>query len=96
MPWRLIAFIIIFAVFLAFISFNLENRCDISFGIKVFKDVPVFLTIFVSFFLGLLCALPFKLRGGKKRGETLKDKERETKPAKDNFSGSDGGDYGID
>ena len=85
MPWRLIALIIILAVFLAFITFNMENRCDISFGIKVYKDIPVFLTIFTSFILGMLCALPIKLRSGKKRDETTKDK----KPAKDDFHGSD-------
>jgi len=85
MPWRLISLIIVLAVFLAFITFNMDNRCDISFGIKVYKDIPVFLTIFTSFILGMLCALPIKLRAGKKRDETSKDK----KPPKDNFSGSD-------
>jgi uncharacterized integral membrane protein len=70
MPWRLLVFIIICAVFLAFITFNLENKCDISFGIKVFKDIPVFLTIFVSFMIGLLCALPFALKLKKKNKET--------------------------
>jgi uncharacterized integral membrane protein len=90
MPWRLISLIIVLAVFLAFITFNMDNRCDISFGIKVYKDIPVFLTIFTSFILGMLCALPIKLRAGKKREETTKDK----KPVKDNFSGSDSVPYG--
>jgi uncharacterized integral membrane protein len=89
MPWRLILLIIILAVFLAFITFNMDNRCDVSFGIKVYKDIPVFLTIFTSFILGMLCALPIKLRSGKKRDETTKDK----KPAKDDFSGSGGVSY---
>ena len=93
MPWRLIMMIIILAVLLAFITFNMDNRCDISFGknIKVIKDVPVFLTIFTSFILGMLCALPLKFSAGKKRDETTKDK----KPAKDDFSGSDGASYNI-
>jgi uncharacterized integral membrane protein len=92
--------IIIFAVFLAFITFNLENKCDISFGIKVFKDIPVYLTIFASFIFGLLFALPLKLRKGKKQGEIikdkLKDKKREFKPVKNEFKDINGGDYGID
>jgi DMSO/TMAO reductase YedYZ heme-binding membrane subunit len=100
MPWRLILWIIIFAVILTFISFNLENKCDISFGITVFEKVPVFLTIFASFFLGLLFALPLKFGKKKKQGDVFKDKlidkKQEPKPIKDHFSGSDGGDYGID
>jgi len=90
MPWRLFSLIIILAVLLAFITFNLENRCDISFGIKVYKDIPVFLTIFTSFILGMLCALPLKLSAEKKR------KEKGKKPAKDDFSGSEDGRYNID
>jgi uncharacterized integral membrane protein len=62
MPWRLIAVIVIFAVFLAFITFNLDNRCNISFGLVKFEDVPVFLTVFISFVFGIFCTLPFLLR----------------------------------
>jgi len=80
---------------LAFITFNLENKCDVSFGIKVFHDIPVFLTIFASFVFGLLCALPFKLRAGKKRNETAKEKNMDKKQVKDDFSGSDSVPYSI-
>ena len=66
MPWRLIVFLVVFAVFLTFITFNLENRCDISFGFIVITQVPVFLTVFISFVLGVLCALPIALTAGKK------------------------------
>jgi len=71
MPWRLIFFILIFAIFLAFVTFNLENRCDIYFGPggMGFHDIPVFITIFTSFFLGLLCTLPFLYYAGKRRRE---------------------------
>jgi len=58
MPWRLIIFIIIFALFLVFITFNLDNKCDISFGFTVIEGVPVFITVFSSFLIGFLCALP--------------------------------------
>ena len=59
MSWRLIQFILFFAIIFLFIVFNLGNKCDISFGFTVIKDVPVFLTAFSSFFIGMLCILPF-------------------------------------
>ena len=69
MPWRLIIFIAIFAVFLVFISFNLENRCDISFGFAKLSEVPVFITIFTSFVLGIFCSLPLIMHIKKRRAE---------------------------
>jgi len=68
-PWRLIIFIAIFAVFLVFISFNLENKCDIGFGFAKLKEVPVFITIFSSFVLGLFCAIPLVIHIKKRRDE---------------------------
>ena len=79
MPWRLIIVFVIFAVFLVFITFNLDNRCDVSFGFAVINDVPVFLTVFLSFALGLFCTFPLLLRSMK----TKKDKPGFEKPAKE-------------
>jgi uncharacterized integral membrane protein len=62
MPWRLIQFIVLFVIFFLFIVFNLENKTDISFGFTKVKDIPVFLTAFSGFFIGMLCTLPFALR----------------------------------
>jgi len=62
MPWRLILSIVIFAIFLTFITFNLDNRCDVNLGFAKFSNVPVFITIFSSFVLGLLCGLPIAYR----------------------------------
>jgi uncharacterized integral membrane protein len=75
MPWRLIAVIVIFAVFLAFVTFNLDNKCDVNFGVAKVSDVPVFLTIFISFILGLFFALPIGLTIRKKRKEKHETKE---------------------
>jgi uncharacterized integral membrane protein len=61
MPWRLIQIVVVFAVILLFIVFNLENKCDISFGVTKIHDAPVFLTAFCSFVFGMLCTLPFIL-----------------------------------
>jgi len=86
MPWRLIVFILVFSVFLAFVTFNLDNRCDISFGFTVIPGVPVFLTVFISFIFGLLCALPFIFRFGKKHKDTaVKDNKEDSDRMKNNI-----------
>jgi uncharacterized integral membrane protein len=102
MPWRLLGFILLAAVFLAFIGFNLENRCDVSFGFYTFSQVPVFLTAFFTLVLGMALALPLaisfrsKLRRAKREeagtgvGEPLpRNKKGKRKP-------ETGGPDGID
>jgi uncharacterized integral membrane protein len=64
--------IAVFVILLVFVSFNLENKCDISFGFDKIQDVPVFLTIFFSFVLGFFGTLPFVLRAGSKRKRSPK------------------------
>ena len=65
---RLILFILIFAIFLAFIVLNLDNKCDINIGFHKYEGIPVFLSIFFSFIFGMLFALPlvFSFRKRKK------------------------------
>jgi uncharacterized membrane protein YciS (DUF1049 family) len=79
MPWRLIGFIIIFALFIVFITLNLDNRCNISFHFVVFQDVPIFLTVFFAFALGLISSVPYiisvKLRKGKQGNERPSNKK---------------------
>jgi uncharacterized integral membrane protein len=83
MPLRLIEFILVFAVFLVFIAFNLENKCDINFGFRLMKDVPVFLTAFSSFIFGMLCAVPFIIGArAKKKAKAGKNGEVPEKPKK--------------
>jgi hypothetical protein len=69
----------VLAVFLAFITFNLDNKCDISFWFKtlVIKDVPVYLTVFTLYALGLLTSLPFFIGRKKKDEKTNKDVKEE-------------------
>jgi len=69
MPWRLIIAIIVFIIFMIFAAFNLDNRCNISFGFTVIEQVPVFITVFFSFVVGLFCALPLALQIRKKRAD---------------------------
>lgn len=85
MPWRLIGFIIMFSVFLVFTLSNMGNKCDISFINPNWtcKDVPVFITIFCSFILGMLCTLPIivsiNLRKRKEAGQPLKHKKEQNR-----------------
>jgi uncharacterized integral membrane protein len=79
MPWRLVIYIAIFALFLVFVAFNLENRCDISFGFGVLEQVPVFITIFTSFVLGLLGAIPLVLHLKKKMEIKKIDPKKDSK-----------------
>ena len=83
MPWRLIVCIIVFIVFLIFITLNLDNRCDIVFGFAKLSDVPVFITIFTSFILGFSCALPLVLHFKKKKKEDFGKIKIDKKPKKD-------------
>ena len=107
MPWRLTGFIVLFGIFLVFTAFNLDNRCDINFGFRVFQGVPVFFTVFASFVAGLLCALPFAFAVRRKK-KVLAEKGSvpASKPGKKRggkqeipelspLSPEDGGPYGI-
>ncbi|MDR2375339.1 MAG: hypothetical protein LBD96_02755 [Treponema sp.] len=109
MPWRLIGVVLLGAVFLFFIGFNLENRCDISLGFFTFSQVPVFLTALSAFMLGLFLALPLvvSFRFGnrrKKKTETPAGKVSRKKREKTAGTAESGvsagspppdGDYGI-
>ena len=66
---RLIMFIVIFAVFLAFIALNLgeDHTCNVSLGFRTFEHVPVFLSALFSFALGMMFTLPLILSFGKKK-----------------------------
>jgi uncharacterized integral membrane protein len=61
MPWRMIGFIVLFGILLVFITLNLQNSCDVSFGFTIVENVPVYLTAFCAFALGLLFAIPLSI-----------------------------------
>jgi uncharacterized integral membrane protein len=92
MPWRLIGLIVILAVLLSFIGVNLNNTCDISFGFANFSGVPIYLTVFASFILGMLTSLPFIIF------TVVKKKQKTEKPAKAQKAPPENPDvpYGID
>jgi len=75
MPKRLIQIIVIFAIFLLFIIFNLEKKCDISFGFAVIHDVPVYLTVFCSIVFGMISTLPFILAYQARKKQKIENKK---------------------
>jgi len=82
---RLILIIVILSLFLAFIVLNMDNNCDISFGVKKFSDIPVFVLALSSFVLGMVFALPFGLslfRRLKKDAKTEPHTAKEPKAGK--------------
>lgn len=58
MPWKLIVFLIALGLVVAFAGFNLGHTSDISFGFYTFVEVPIFISVFVGFFVGCLITLP--------------------------------------
>ena len=96
---KLITFIIIFALFLAFIVLNLEHKSDISFGLITFEDVPVFLSVLASFALGMLFAIPLAfsmiIKRKKKNKNELKTEQKLELPDNDKVK-KEVSPYGID
>jgi uncharacterized integral membrane protein len=79
MPWRLIGIIAISVILLLFIGFNIENECALSLGLYTFERVPVYLTVFISFMLGMLFSLPFVFI--KKKSQKAKSAKTGEKPS---------------
>ena len=76
MPGRLIAFIIVLFIIIAFIGFNADNTTDIRiwFGDKgVLRDVRIFVSFFVMYLIGVLSALPFILVWNRKKTRKIRN-----------------------
>jgi uncharacterized membrane protein affecting hemolysin expression len=67
MPWKLLVILAIVVVLALFIGFNLENRCEVSLIFVTIGSVPVYLTILVSFAVGVVAALPFSFKRRKRK-----------------------------
>lgn len=67
MVFKLIFTIALLVAAAFFTGFNLRNSCDVWLFVKTFPNVPIFVTILVSFAAGILVTLPAVfLRGEKK------------------------------
>jgi uncharacterized integral membrane protein len=95
MPWRLIGLIIILVILLAFIGFNLDNTCPISFGFTRIDSVPVYITVFASFVLGMLMSVPFLISFAIRK-KNLRPKKDKTDKTAETPPVSGSGPYGID
>ena len=99
---RFIGFLLVFAIFLAFIGLNLDNHCDVNFGFHSLKNVPVYVIALCSFFFGMLCTIPFMLSFRiKKQPKPEKEKQKPGKKKKSSLNEQeetpkDIGPYGID
>ena len=76
MPWKLIGFLVLIGLILAFVGFNADNVSDISFGFHRFEEVPIFVSLFIAFFFGVLVTLPFTLLGRSQRSKKRPKKEK--------------------
>ncbi|MGP1587095.1 MAG: hypothetical protein ACTTHG_01990 [Treponemataceae bacterium] len=79
MPWKLIFFTIALTIVVLFIGSNLGNACAVNFfWIKQVENVPVFMSILISFALGVIIMVPFvfiKKHSHSGRNESIKTKK---------------------
>ncbi len=72
MPWKLFFVVLLLGLVVTFAGLNAQNSTDISFGFTTLSDVPIFLSLFSSFFVGVLITLPFTFR---RRGKSKKEQK---------------------
>ena len=56
---RLLGTILSLVVLALFVGFNLDNKCNVNVLVHTFQNVPVFITIIISFVVGVLFTMPF-------------------------------------
>lgn len=56
---RLLGTILSLVVLAFFVGFNLDNKCNVNMLVYTFQNVPVFITIIISFVVGVLFTMPF-------------------------------------
>lgn len=79
MPIRLIGTIILLILVTIFAGINLDNKCDITFVFYTFKDIPVFMTVIVSFAVGVILMLPFTFGRRSKKNQVPQPKPEQPK-----------------
>ncbi|MCD6343230.1 MAG: hypothetical protein J7L76_05550 [Spirochaetaceae bacterium] len=86
MPLKLIGFIITLLIIITFIGVNLDNNSDITiwFGEKGrLTDVPIFVSFFVMYLIGVLSVVPFLLSWKLKKRSSEKKVQTDSEPAAD-------------
>lgn len=83
MPWKLILFLIVVALVVVFAGFNIDNTAEISFGFHTLTGIPIFVSLFAAFFLGVIVTLPVAFRHrSRKAKKAPKQKQDESIPEK--------------
>ncbi len=83
MTVKMIAFLLLLIIIAVFSAFNLSNTSDISFGFYTLKNVPIFLSLLVSFIAGAIMMLPFTfIKKRKLIKETVQESKEEKKVKK--------------
>lgn len=68
MPWKLLLTLFIIALLIMLVGFNWSNASDVSlFGLYTFPNVPIIVTIGISFLVGSLISIPFAIQSTSRR-----------------------------
>lgn len=81
---RLIFTIICLVILACFAGFNLDNKCNVNLLVHTFENVPVFVSIIISFAAGVIFTLPFAIFSRKRKNpkEAKAPKENRLKQLK--------------
>lgn len=88
---RLLGTILSLVVLAFFVGFNLDNKCNVNMLVHTFQNVPVFITIIISFVVGVLFTMPFAFsyKSQKKKEEKNNQVQVVDKKTKKLFSKKD-------
>jgi uncharacterized integral membrane protein len=87
MPWKFVTVLVIVGIVLLFVAFNVNNTSDISFGFYKAEEVPIFLSLFIAFFLGFLVTLPFALSSSSRKTKASLQKQHQKEEKKESRRG---------
>jgi uncharacterized integral membrane protein len=76
MPWKLFFYLVLLGLILTFVGLNLGNTTDISFGFVSFEDVPVFMSLFIAFFIGVVFTLPVAIRSSSRKTQARSERRQ--------------------
>jgi uncharacterized integral membrane protein len=76
MPWKLFFYLVLLGLILTFVGLNLGNTTDISFGFVSFEEVPVFMSLFIAFFIGVVFTLPVAIRSSSRKTQARSDRRQ--------------------
>lgn len=79
---KLLGTILSLVVLAFFIGFNLDNKCNVNVLFYTFQNVPVFITIIISFVVGVLFTMPFAFSYKAEKKKQLKAKNVTSKETK--------------